>query len=88
MYFIITKGSLCVSSPKWNLFETPSKLYVTQRKFIAVTWQQPKWLEEWIEKYIADFERPKLLNPLSASVALDLHSKSVDWFLYEGNTGT
>ena len=32
------------------------------------------------------------INPLNASVALmwkqsiDLHSKSVDWFLYEGNT--
>ena len=35
----------------------------------------------------------KILNPLSASVALiknvliDLHNKSIDWFLYEGNTG-
>ena len=33
-------------------------------------------------------------NPLKAIVALnrnqliDLHSKSIDWFLYEGNTGT
>ena len=26
-----------------------------------------------------------LLNPLSAS---DLQCKSIDWFLYEGNTGT
>ena len=35
----------------------------------------------------------KILNPLSANVALiknvliDLHNKSIDWFLYEGNTG-
>ena len=34
------------------------------------------------------------LNPLITSVPLyrnksiDLHSKSIDWFLYEGNTGT
>ena len=33
-------------------------------------------------------------NPLKAIVALnrnqliDLHRKSIDWFLYEGNTGT
>ena len=28
------------------------------------------------------------LNPLIASVALIETSKSIDWFLYEGNTGT
>ena len=32
------------------------------------------------------------INPLSTSVALiqsiDLFCKSIDWFLYEGNTGT
>ena len=40
------------------------------------------------------FHESRDLNPLSASVALyrnqsiDLQSKSIDWFLYEGNTGT
>ena len=34
-----------------------------------------------------------MINPLSASIALrnksiDLHNKSIDWFLYEGNAGT
>ena len=42
----------------------------------------------------ARFEDLDGFNPLSASVAsyrnqsIDLHSKSIDWFLYEGNTGT
>ena len=36
----------------------------------------------------------KNINPLSASVPsfrnlpIDLHSKSIDWFLFEGNSGT
>ena len=38
--------------------------------------------------------KQQVINPLNASVASygnqssDLLSKSVDWFLYEGNTGT
>ena len=36
----------------------------------------------------------RFLNPLSVMLpsyknqSIDLHSKSIDWFLYEGNTGT
>ena len=38
------------------------------------------------------FFKDKLFNPSNARVALrkqsiDLHNKSIDWFLYEGNTG-
>ena len=38
--------------------------------------------------------RKNYINPLSATLpsyrkeSIDLHSKSIDWFLYEGNTGT
>ena len=33
---------------------------------------------------------PDWINPVSAPVlpSIDLHSKSIDWFPYEGNTGT
>ena len=33
-------------------------------------------------------KRSHILNPLSASVASDLLCKLIDWFLYEGNSGT
>ena len=42
-------------------------------------------------KYFNIIITGRVFNPLNTSVALiqiDLHSKSIDWFLYEGSTGT
>ena len=52
------------------------------------------WLKviliEWLElkfclRIVSGSYYSVLLNPLSATAT---HSKSIDWFLYEGNTGT
>ena len=43
---------------------------------------------------MVDNQGGRFLNPLSKMLPsyknqfIDLHNKSIDWFLYEGNTGT
>ena len=56
------------------------------KKVYTFSWWQRFLLQ--ILHIILDGFLAHLINPLRASVALNLLCRSIDWFLYKGNTGT